>query len=121
MSDFDAEMTTRGAGQIVGLRPRIVRAHTLERIKGTAGPQRIELKTARLVLGRGEGCEIVVESEQVSREHAAFSRVDDEFQVVDLDSRNGVHLNGLKVHLAVLREGDEVQLGDVVYRYQEGT
>jgi hypothetical protein len=30
-------------------------------------------------------------------------------------------LNGLKVHSAILRDGDQVQLGDVVLAYREGT
>ena len=33
---------------------------------------------------------------------------------------NGIVLNGLKVHSAVLRDGDQVQLGDVVLSYREG-
>lgn len=117
----DQELTTKLAQPVVGLRPRPRRAHVLECLKGKGAAPRIELKGDRLVLGRAENVDVVIDSEEVSRQHARFVRVDDEYQVEDLDSRNGVYVNGLKVHLAVLREGDEVQFGDLVFAYQEGS
>ena len=38
----------------------------------------------------------------------------------DLDSRNGVYLNGVKIHSAVLHGGDNLQLGSVVLVFHEG-
>jgi hypothetical protein len=118
--DFGEDLTTRVAKPLGGIRPRPRRAHVLELIKGTGTVAHIELKLERIVLGRAENVDIVVDSEEVSRQHARFSRIDDEYQVEDLESRNGVYLNGLKVHLAVLREGDEVQFGDLIFLYREG-
>ena len=43
-----------------------------------------------------------------------------EYAFADLDSANGVFLNGVKAYAAVLREGDQLQVGDVVFRYREG-
>jgi pSer/pThr/pTyr-binding forkhead associated (FHA) protein len=117
---FDEELTTRVAKPVVGLRPRPRRTHLLELLKGQGAPPVIELKLERLVLGRADNVDIVVDSEEVSRQHVRLTRIDDEYQVEDLDSRNGVYLNGLKVHLAVLREGDELQFGDLVFLYREG-
>jgi pSer/pThr/pTyr-binding forkhead associated (FHA) protein len=117
----EEELTTRVAKPIVGIRPRPRRAHVLELSKGKGIAPRVELKGERLVIGRAENVDIVVESEEVSRQHARFVRLDDEYQIEDLDSRNGVYLNGLKVHLATLREGDELQLGDLVFLYREGS
>ncbi|MBL8938142.1 MAG: FHA domain-containing protein, partial [Archangium sp.] len=62
-----------------------------------------------------------VDSDDVSRTHAQLLRIDDEYTIEDLDSRNGVFLNGLQVHAAVLRDGDQLQLGDVVFTYNEGS
>jgi pSer/pThr/pTyr-binding forkhead associated (FHA) protein len=118
---IDEELTTRVNKPVVGLRPRPRRAHVLELLKGAGAPVRVELKGERLVLGRAENVDLVIDSEEVSRQHARFLRVDDEYQVEDLGSRNGVYLNGLKVHSAVLREGDEVQFGDLVFAYREGS
>lgn len=117
----EEELTTRIAKPIVGMRARPRRAHVLELSKGKGCPPKVELKGERLVIGRAENVDIVVDSEEVSRQHARFVRIDDEYQVEDLESRNGVYLNGLKVHLAVLREGDELQFGDLVFVYREGS
>lgn len=117
----DGELTTRVNKPVVGLRPRPRRAHVLELVRGAGAASRIELKGERLLLGRAENVDIVIESEEVSRHHARLMRIDDEYQVEDLGSRNGVYLNGIKVHLAVLREGDELQFGDLVFSYREGT
>ena len=74
-----------------------------------------------LVLGRGDKATLLLDSEEVSRAHAKLTRNDGEYTVEDLGSRNGILLNGLRVHSAVLRDGDELQLGDVVLTYREGT
>src|SRR5437667_12871352 len=45
-------------------------------------------------IGRGETCHLRPNSEQVSREHAAFSIAGDDVSVRDLGSRNGTLVNG---------------------------
>jgi hypothetical protein len=114
------EATTRAARPADGPRPRPPRGHLLELTRGAGAPGLVELKGDLLVLGRGGKADILVDSEEVSRDHARFVRIEDEYQVEDADSRNGVYLNGVKVHLALLREGDELQFGDLVYVYREG-
>jgi len=101
-------------------KPRPRRAHRLEQTAGPGSPAMHELSADTLVIGRGSTADLRVDSEDVSRIHAQLMRIDDEYTVEDLDSRNGVFLNGLQVHAAVLRDGDQVQLGDVVFTYTEG-
>lgn len=119
--DEDDDRTAQVQVKLKPPRARPTRAHVLQLKKGQGAAPRIELKAETLVLGRATECEIPVDSGQVSRQHVRFTRIDDEYQVEDLESRNGVYLNGLKVHLAVLREGDELQVGNLVFLYQEGT
>jgi pSer/pThr/pTyr-binding forkhead associated (FHA) protein len=104
-----------------GFKPRPRRAHSLEQTAGPGSPARHELSADMLVIGRGSAADLRIESDDVSRTHAQLQRVDDEYTIEDLDSRNGVFLNGLRVHAAVLRDGDQLQLGDVVFTYTEGT
>jgi pSer/pThr/pTyr-binding forkhead associated (FHA) protein len=40
--------------------------------------------------------------------------------IFDNDSHNGVFLNGVKVHSAVLRDGDAILVGDNEFIYGEG-
>lgn len=115
------ERTTQVPVAVERPRTRPRRPHVLELKKGVGAPPRTELAADTLVMGRSPEVDLPVDSEQVSRQHARFSRLDDEYQVEDLDSRNGVYVNGLRVHLAILREGDELQVGNLVFTYQEGT
>ena len=118
--EFD-EYSTRIAVKVRGIRPRPERPHLLEVIDGPGKGRRYVLEKHAYDLGRGVKAALQLDSEEVSRLHARLSRADGEYTVEDAGSRNGIRLNGVKVHAALLRDGDEIQLGDVVLRYLEGT
>ncbi len=109
--DFHTQVAVR----VKGFRPVQQRPHMLWSASG-----RFVLREDEYVLGRGDAASLVFESEEVSRAHAKLVRHDDEYTIEDLGSRNGIMLNGLRVHAAVLRDGDELLLGDVVLTYREG-
>lgn len=115
------EPSTQVAVRVKGFRPIVQRPHLLEAKKGPGSPARYVLDGDSYVLGRGSQATLALESEEVSRQHAKLTRLDGEYTIEDLGSRNGVVLNGLRVHSAILRDGDEVQLGDVLLSYKEGT
>ncbi len=77
----------------------------------------IELRNEVTSLGRSVDCTIHVNDESVSRRHAEIHRLDSGYQVVDLQSTNGVLVNELPVERALLRSGDRIQLGARVYRF----
>ncbi len=112
--DFHTQVAVR----VKGFRPVVQRPHMLEARKRR---EKFTLDGNEYVLGRGDKATLLLDSEEVSRAHAKITRVDGEYTIEDLGSRNGITLNGLRVHAAVLRDGDEVQLGDVVLTYREGT
>jgi pSer/pThr/pTyr-binding forkhead associated (FHA) protein len=97
-----------------------IRPHLLEQIRGPGAPARWELVQDSAVLGREIGADIPLPGDQCSRRHALLRRRNHEYAIVDLDSVHGIYLNGIKVHSAVLRDDDIVQLGDVVFLYHEG-
>lgn len=115
------EPHTQLAVRVKGFRPRSSRPHLLEVKSGPGTAARYVLSEKSYVLGRGTQATIELPSEEVSRQHASLTRTEDEYTIEDLGSRNGIILNGLKVHAAVLRDGDEVQLGDIILTYREGT
>ena len=83
----------------------------------------IELeRNSKYVLGRAADCDIVLEDLAASRRHACLivGRLPHALHVEDMESHNGVFLNGVKIHSATLREGDTIQLGDVILIYHEG-
>jgi pSer/pThr/pTyr-binding forkhead associated (FHA) protein len=96
------------------------RPHYLELVEGPGAPRYYELRQPAAVVGRSEQSDIQVDSEGLSRKHLLVTRHGGEFVVEDLDSRNGVFLNGVKIHSATLRDMDTLQLGPVVFVYHEG-
>jgi len=68
-------------------------------------------RTRPLVIGRSDDCDISLPDRQVSRMHTKIVWVGDGYQVEDLDSKNGTHLNGQEVTRPMsLRDGDEIQI-----------
>lgn len=63
-------------------------------------------------IGRDETCDLVLADRQVSRRHAAIRWNGKFYQVEDLDSTNGTHLNGASASSPLsLSDGDELQIG----------
>src|SRR5262245_54006397 len=69
-----------------------------------------------LLLGRHPECHIQIESRKISRRHCCIAQVNDYLVVRDLDSTNGIRINGVRVVEGRLRPGDEVTIGN--HRYQ---
>ena len=64
-----------------------------------------------LTIGRNADCNIVLDDRQVSRYHARVAWRDDHYEIEDLGSKNGTHLNGREVvDAAPLHDGDEIQI-----------
>jgi pSer/pThr/pTyr-binding forkhead associated (FHA) protein len=93
----------------------------LQLVQGPGAPREFVLDIEEIVVGRSLQAHISVESHLISRRHIVLKKHGPEYVCLDLDSKNGMFLNGVKVHSAVLREGDTIQIGDVVLVYNEGS
>jgi hypothetical protein len=82
-------------------------------------PIKVELDEQQTVLGRGPGCRIQLQLSNVSRLHARVSRLDEEYLLEDLESTNGTFVNGVRIHKCVLRNNDQIQMGDTKILYVE--
>jgi hypothetical protein len=65
----------------------------------------------RVVLGRSRECDIQVEDPNVSRRHAELRQEGSAYWIVDLDSTNGIEVNGRRVKRAKLDSGDTFTVG----------
>jgi pSer/pThr/pTyr-binding forkhead associated (FHA) protein len=77
------------------------------------------LKTGRTYgIGRDPQVDITLQDALISRRHAELRWGDDGWLLVDLNSRNGVLVNGARiVGSQVLADGDQMQLGGQVLNY----
>lgn len=67
----------------------------------------VELTKEQTRLGRAaDRSDVVLDSQQVSREHAIVKRVNDTYKLVDLGSANGTWFNGARVSERMLTNGD---------------
>lgn len=63
------------------------------------------------VVGRDPSCSLVLDSPMISRRHAELVRSGEAYVIRDLGSANGTFLDGVRVHEAPLRPGQEVYVG----------
>lgn len=108
-----------GAVPIVPGMPQSRKLPTLEQVQGPGAPRRFGLALAETVVGRGNQSNVIIDSALLSRRHVVFRRNGPELSLADLDSANGVYVNGVKAHSAVLHEGDTIQVGDIVFVLHE--
>ena len=84
-------------------------------LKPFSGGRPIVLDKPILLVGRHPDCDIILkESPKVSRKHCCLALVDNRFVVRDLESLNGVFVNGDRVeHSSDVKFGQELMIGDV--------
>lgn len=79
--------------------------------KGPEVGERFYLDRARILVGRDPSADIFLNDITVSREHAVLDVRPGEVDVSDAGSLNGTYVNGVSVDRAVLRNGDQLQVG----------
>lgn len=73
----------------------------------------------RCAIGREADNELVLNARALSRHHALLTPAGGAYEIRDLDSSNGTHVNRARLQRSqVLRDGDEIQLGELLLRYR---
>lgn len=88
-------------------------------IIGNGRSEREVLLVGNIIIGRDPACHISEPDPLLSRRHAEVIANVHGVSVRDLNSRNGILVNGEKTREQVLLPGDVVQLGHVQVRYVE--
>jgi len=86
---------------------------------GTRDVRHQDYESAEIVLGRGSGCDLRLDSKLVSLTHAKVAIVGDELYIEDLDSLGGVQVNGQLVKRGLLKNGASFRLGDITMRVSQ--
>ncbi|MFV8753815.1 FHA domain-containing protein [Nannocystaceae bacterium ST9] len=87
----------------------------LEVVRGTQCGDVFSVCRPEHVVGRGNEADLRIRDAGISRAHARLVRLPQGIvNLIDLRSRNGTAVNGVRVDVTILRPGDRIQLGPQV-------
>lgn len=72
----------------------------------------------RILLGRTESCDLIVNHDAISAVHAVMEIFDDRAMIYDMNSTNGTYVNDDKVIVKEIHLGDFFRLADVEFSFQ---
>lgn len=124
MEDDGDEITVvRAVGDPARARPRGRAILTI--LSGREVGRTHRLSAPETLIGRGSDVDLLIDDDGVSRRHAKIIREPDgTLKIHDLESTNGTYLNGKRIAVEALREGDRVRIGqaatlEVRYEHRE--
>jgi len=83
--------------------------------------RKYELKGKVITIGRDPASDILISSDSVSRRHARLSMEGSGRILTDLESTNGSYIADQPIISQVLRNGDQVKIGDTIFKYLVGS
>ena len=86
----------------------------------TAMGTRHLLELERIVLGRGDDCDITVTDDSVSRRHTRFVLEGGNYLATDVGSTNGTFVNDKPANQTPLADGDYLRVGNCIFRFLAG-
>jgi tetratricopeptide (TPR) repeat protein len=93
-------------------------AGVLHVIGGHDRGKRFELTLAETSIGRGADQDLVLSDIAVSRHHVTVHLESGRYRIRDLGSGNGTLVNGKRVDSHVLADGDHIEIGQTVMRFE---
>ena len=82
-----------------------------------ASVRQVNIAGPLTTIGRSGSNRVCIDSERVSRHHAAIQWTGEGFMLTDMGSRNGTYVNNKKVRTLVLTNGDAITIGDCQIRF----
>ena len=86
-------------------------------IYGDHAGREYRLGPKRVLIGRTDQGDIVINDSSVSRKHASIESRDGRFLLQDLKSTNGTFVNGESIDVHVLNHGDKIRIGRTVLQF----
>jgi len=85
---------------------------------GNAG-KKYSLNSPEMVIGRSPKCSIAIPNKNISKQHAKIIVDKSRILFTDLNSTNGSFVNGVKVEVTLIKEGDKIALYDTLLEVVE--
>ena len=92
---------------------------TLKVVTGSANKDTVQLGKDKVTIGRVGYNDLLLNDKKVSRTHAAIYFEKGNYVIEDLNSTNGVFVDGHLVKKIVLKTGNQVMLGDCVLLFMQ--
>lgn len=80
-------------------------------LSGSDVGQMHKVKDGETILGRSSTAQVKLSDDGISRRHARLVVTGKTVTIEDLDSANGMFVNGQRVKASALKDGDQIQLG----------
>ena len=82
------------------------------------GGDPVEVDRDQVLIGRDPACEIHIRDASVSRQHAEIRREGDDWVIIDLNSGNGVRVDGVLTTQGTLLPAQRIEFGNVCFRVE---
>jgi pSer/pThr/pTyr-binding forkhead associated (FHA) protein len=112
MRDGRTIVVPGGGGGLKEPSPLRRQSASLVVLTGPRAGESFPLDKPRIIVGRGPGVDLTLDDPAMSRQHMAVEIRDGRFQVRDLDSTNGLMLNGRIITAGELKHRDRLKAGD---------
>ena len=80
-------------------------------VEGPKAGTEVPLQGYEMTLGRSKKADVFIDDDKLSRKHAKITRVGTGYRLIDLESRNGTYVNGIRVLEHPLNSFDVIELG----------
>jgi predicted component of type VI protein secretion system len=103
---------------VAGDRPSFFETHRarLVALSGHQAGMEYDLAGDRVTIGRGPGVNLSFDDAAMSRQHAAVDFVGGAFRIHDLGSTNGLRINGNRVQVEDIKNGDRIEIGTQLFQ-----
>lgn len=102
----------QGPHKLIGAVPCAAGAVAPLRFVVMPGGRQVEVAKPTALIGRHSDVELRLAYPDVSRRHCRLVFDDGAWHIHDLDSLNGVYINGERMHEATLYNGDQIRIGE---------
>jgi two-component system cell cycle response regulator len=82
--------------------------------------RKYNLEKSTIIIGRSSKCDIQVDQESVSRNHAKLINNGEEVMLCDMGSTNGTYINDELVQERSLNDGNLIKIGRTIFKFLSG-
>jgi hypothetical protein len=109
----EPQPTEAASAEDLGVEPEVVSL--------TVDGNRHEVTKRKTLIGRSKECDVRIEDAAASRRHAELRQEGTAYWIIDLDSTNGLEVNGLRTQRAKLDHGDKITIGSTEISFRRDT